>query len=326
MNNEKFLKLFFICFYIFLKIFCLAPFSINFKTFKSKFSSFTAFSYIIVVTLFLIFDEFLEGKIYEGHDNNFLSKLIEIFNLLLTFKSYILISVSVLLFIFKNNQRKKAYNEIKEVISFLNWNTLTFQLRKSAFKFFKIQILFVIYFIGIRFVYYLIRNENPKLMILLFYLPLSQYRYFIIIVLVAQQHFIFIFFNCCFKALNVYLKVQINICKNQTELIDLVDKTAKSHFRLLEIAFSLNRTYSVILLMLVFDKFVNLVVQSFIVYVRSMLYYRNNIQGDILSNFILEVIMLGSYGIVRIVQIVVILYAGWATIKEVSLIKFSWPI
>lgn len=307
-------------FYIILKTFCLAPFSLNFKTFEAQNSSFTGFAYVVTVSLFLYFDGSLEGKIYSQLfiDNNFSSKLVEVFNLLLTFKSYILIIASVLYLIVKYKQREKAWTDIKEIISYLRWETLAFEMRESAHKFIKIQVVFVLYFLGSRYFHYIVLNKKPKWIVLLVYAPLAQYRYFIIIALVAQQHFIFVFFKCCFKALNIYLKAQLKICRNKSEIIDLIDKTAKTHFRLLKTALYLNKHFSLIIVMITFDKLVNFVVEAYIVYIRSVMYIRNHIEGDIFIRFLFEVLLLGSYGVARITQIVVILYAGWETIREVS--------
>lgn len=319
MNDEHFMKIFAISFYIILKTFCLAPFSLNFKTCEAKKSSFTALAYVVTVSLFLYFDGFLEGKIYfQGIDNNFSSKLVEVFNLLLTFKSYILIVASVLYLIVKCKAREKVYKDINEVISFLRWDTFILKMRESAYKYIKIQLVFVIYFFGVRYLHYLALQVNPKWIVLLIYVPLAQYRYFIIIAIVAQQHLIFVFFTCCFKALNIYLKAQVKICKNQSEIIDLIDKTAKAHFRLLEIIIYLNKHFSFIIVMIIFDKLVNFVVEAYIVYIRSVLYIRSHINGDIFIRFLFEVLLLGSYGVTRILQFVVILYAASETIREVS--------
>lgn len=306
------------CFYIILKIFCLAPFSIDFKTLKVQQSSFSSIVSVFIVSICLFFDEPLERMIYEDHDTYFVTKLIKLFNSLLTLKSYALIAVLVLLIIFKNQRQRKAFQDLLEVIPFLNWKTLSLILRKNTKKFIEVQLFFVLYFIIARYFYYIAPNKNPKWLISLFYLPISQYRYYIVITVVAQKQFVFIFFKCCFKALNTNLKAQIKRC-NPIELSDYVDKTAKVHFRLLEIIFYLNKHFSVISLMIFLDVLANFVVEDFIVYLSSMLYYRDHSTNDhVLRSFIIEIVLVALYGLVRIGQIFVILYAGCNTIKEVN--------
>lgn len=308
------------CFYIILKIFCLAPYSFDFKTFKVHNSSFLVFFYIIIVTLSLFFDEPLEKMIYQEHDTYFSSKLVKIFNCLLTLKSYILVAASVLLIIFKNQQRKKAFQDVFEIVSCLKWESLTVIFRQNFNKFIKIQLFFVSYFIIARYFYYIVPNENPRWLIGLIYVPLSQYRYLIVIVLVAQKHFIFVFLDCCFKALNNLLKAQIINSKNSRELSVLVDQSAKIHFHLVELAIYLNKHFSVIIVMIILDTLVNFVVEAFIVYLSSMLYVRGNFKDHVLKSFIIEIILVGLYGVVRIGQIIVILFVGCKTAKEVIFI------
>lgn len=318
MNDEKFIKLFIMYFYIILKIFCLAPFTIDFKTLKVQNSSFSAFVYILIVSISLYFDEPLERKIYEDHDTYFQSKLVKLFNSLLTIKSYMVVATSVLLIIFKKPKLRKAFQDLMEVISFLKWETLAFTLRQNAKKFIKIQLFFVLYFLIGRYLYYLAPNKNPRWLIILVLLPLSQYRYFIVIVLVAQKQFIFSFFECCFKALNICFKAQIKSCNSASELCALVDKTAKIHFRLLEVAFYLHKNFSVIIVMICLDTSINFVLEAFIVYLSSMLFYRDDLNDHRIYSFVFENVLTASYGIVRLGQFVVILYAGRSTTKEVK--------
>lgn len=316
MNDEKFLKLFIMCFYIILKIFCLAPYSIDFKTFKVHNSSFSVFLNILIVTMCLLLDEPLERKIYEEHDTYFLSKLVKIFNSLLTLKSYILVAASVLLIIVKNQQRKKAFEDLVKVVSYFKWASFKLILRQNIKNFIKVQLIFVSYFVIARYFYYIAPNKNPRWLIGLIYVPLSQYRYLIVIVLVGQKHLISVFLDSCFKALNNFLKAQIIRSNNSSELSVWVDQTARIHFRLVEIAIYL------IVVMIILDTLVNFVVEGFIVYLSSMLYVRGNFKDHVLQSFIMEIILVGLYGVVRIGQIIVIVFAGYKTAREVILFLF----
>lgn len=318
MNDTKFMKLFVMCFYKILKLFCLAPFTIDFKTMKFQNSRFSIFLNVFIVSIFIYFDDALDKYIYEDHNKFFMSKLVNIFNSLLSFKSYLLLFTCVLLFSFKKQQQRKGFNDFMEVISFLRMESLVFVLRQKTKKFLKIQLVFVLYFTISRYIYYIALNKNPSWMIGLILIPLSQYRYFIIITLVAQKHFLFVFFECCYKALNISLKAQIKICKDQSELSDLVDKTAKIHFRLLEVVFYLNKYFAIIIVMIILDTLINFVVEDFIVYLSSMLYYRYHFNDDKFQIFIMETVTVALYGAVRIGQFVVILGAGCNTIKEVN--------
>lgn len=325
MNDKLYLKRFAIIFGFILKIFCLAPYTVNFKNFQITPSKLYIFINLFVLGIYLTFNEKMIEIIYANHDVYYhidcSMDLILISNNILVIKNYLLVAVAILWAILKVSHRQGSSGEIYNVISMLRIDLFCSVLGKSIPIFVQHQIKVLILFITISYLYYFIPNKNPSLFIALTYLPISEYPKFITNILVSHQHLILIGFKSSLKALNIFFKTQIKYSNNECELSDLVDKIAEIHFRLFEIAKFYNKHFSLLTLMICVDSFSNFVIDAFMVYLYSMMYYRSKVDEKVFKNLIINTLCLGFYSMMRIIQIMILLDAQMRTKREVSYFK-----
>lgn len=326
-TDKLYLKRFAIVCGFILKIFCLAPYTIDPKNFKVTRSNMYIFINLFVLGVYLTFNEKLMEIIYANHDVYYHIDihldLVLISNNTLRVKNYLLVSGAIFWAILKVSKREESSDEIFLIVKSLRIEIFNSVLAKAIPIFVQHQIKVLILFLTISYLYYFIPNENPSIFIALTYLPISEYPKFIINILISHQHLILIGFKSSLKALNIFFKIQINYSNNECELSDLVDRIAKIHFRLFEIAKFYNKHFSLLTLMICVDSFSNFVIDAFMVYLYSMMYYRSKVDEKVFKNLIINTLCLGFYSMMRIIQIMILLDAQMRTKREVSLLFFK---
>lgn len=322
MDDKLYLKRFAIVCGFILKMFCLAPYTVNLNNFQITRSKLYIFINLLVLGIYLAFNEKLMEIIYPNRnvfDNIEINlDFILIANNVLVIKNYLLIGSAILWVILKISCREESSGEIYNVINMLRIDLFCSVLAKSIPTFVQHQIKVLILFITISYLYYFIPNENPSLFNALTYLPISEYPKFIINILVSHQHLILIGFKSSLKALNIFFKIQIKYSNNECELSDLVDRIAEIHFRLFKIAKFYNKHFSFLTLMICVDSFSNFVIDAFMVYLYSMMYYRSKVDKKVFKNLIINTLCLGFYSMMRIIQVMILLDAQMRSKREVS--------
>lgn len=314
MNDYKFVQLFSFIFFYLSKFFCMSPFSINWKKIEISLSKVSIVVSLTILGLYLLFNKHLTETAYANHEfyysNNFRGSA-ESF---LFLKTYFLIAISITWSVIKAKHWIYCFSEFKIFVKLLKKEIFVYILRNRINHLIHIQILVWISFLFNSYLYCFLPKETPSFGIIFFYIPLKEYPICIINILVAQQHLILIIFESSLKALNVFLKAQVNNSMNDL----IVDKVAEIHFRIIKISKYFYQHFSFLILMICFDGLLNYTFEAFLVYLYSMLYYRGKVDEKLYNKFIINTVCLGGYSVLRIIQIIIILDGRCRGQNEVS--------